>query len=343
MMTNLEEGRRKCEQYWPKFGTADYGPYSVTLAEQKIRADYTIRKLTLTSTYSTRRVHYVTHYQFTSWRDHQVPESAFPLLEFHRRLTENHRPNKGPIVLHCSAGVGRSGAFALLDTALGQAAGERRMDVPDILTRLRGQRMKMVQTPEQYIFVHKAVLEKLTVSSTRVEVARLEAALTELQAHDSERGRSGLEEQFARLEELSPRPDDSFCQTALQHPHKNRSGDYLPTDQWRVPLMDERPDYIHASFACNHRQKQAFIIAQAPMEETCRDFWKMVYERECGVIVMLSGLVEAGRVTCQRYWPTSDVELYGEYAITRLEEQRHNSYIERVFSVTDSKVTLKSS
>lgn len=48
MMTNLEEGRKKCEQYWPNFGTADYGPYSVTLAEQKIRANYTIRKLTLT-------------------------------------------------------------------------------------------------------------------------------------------------------------------------------------------------------------------------------------------------------------------------------------------------------
>lgn len=48
MMTNLEEGRKKCERYWPEFGTADYGPYTVTLAEQKILADYTIRKLTLT-------------------------------------------------------------------------------------------------------------------------------------------------------------------------------------------------------------------------------------------------------------------------------------------------------
>lgn len=48
MMTNLEEGRKKCERYWPKFGTADYGPYTVTLAEEKTQADYTIRKLTLT-------------------------------------------------------------------------------------------------------------------------------------------------------------------------------------------------------------------------------------------------------------------------------------------------------
>ena len=66
-------------------------------------------------------------------------------------------------------------------------------------------------------------------------------------------------------------------------------------DQWRVELKDEQR-YIQASFAGDYRQKHAFIISQAPMEETCRDFWKMVHERECGVIVMLSGLVEEGRV-----------------------------------------------
>ena len=67
-------------------------------------------------------------------------------------------------------------------------------------------------------------------------------------------------------------------------------------DQWRVSLKDERPNYIHACFACDHRQKEAFIIAQAPLEGTCRDFWKMVHERQCGAIVMLSGPVEEGMV-----------------------------------------------
>ena len=92
-------------------------------------------------------------------------------------------------------------------------------------------------------------------------------------------------------------------------------------DSERVALKRETPGYIHASFAnvsvvleehrttCNvlsllspshpcqgYKKKNAFIIAQAPMEETCRDFWKMVYERECGVIVMLSELAEKGEV-----------------------------------------------
>ena len=68
-------------------------------------------------------------------------------------------------------------------------------------------------------------------------------------------------------------------------------------DQWRVVLKGERPDYINACFGCDYHQKEAFIITQAPLDDTCRDFWKMVYERECGVIVMLSGLVEGGRVS----------------------------------------------
>jgi protein tyrosine phosphatase len=198
--------------------------------------------------------------------------------------------------------------------------------------------MKMVQTPEQYIFVHKAVLEKLTCSPTRIEVAQLEPTLAELQGNDNRLGCSRLEDQFARLGKLSPcTQDDSTCRVALTYPHKNRNRDYLPIDQWRVLLKDERPDYIHASFASDHRQKEAFIIAQAPLEQTCRDFWKMVHERECGAIVMLSEQVENGRVICQRYWPTTDVELYGEYAVTPLGDQEHDSYLERAFSVTDSK------
>ena len=84
---------------------------------------------------------------------------------------------------------------------------------------------------EQYTFVHKAVLEKLTCRPTRMEVAQLDATLAELQTHDPRLGHSQLEEQFHQLEQLSPRPEqETMCRTALQHPHKNRSRDYLPCE-----------------------------------------------------------------------------------------------------------------
>jgi protein tyrosine phosphatase len=212
------------------------------------------------------------------------------------------------------------------------------MDIPDILTRLRNQRMKLVQTPEQYIFLHRAVLEGLTCTDTRIEASQLEAVLAELSVHDPQLGCSGLEEEFTMLEAMTPHPKHDTRRTALQYPRNNGSMDSLHNiaDQWRVELKDEQR-YIQASFAGDYRQKHAFIISQAPMEETCRDFWKMVHERECGVIVMLSGLVEEGRVVCQHYWPTTDVDMYGEYAVTPLDGQTHDGFLERNFSVTDSK------
>lgn len=82
---------------------------------------------------------------------------------------------------------------------------------------------------EQYIFVHQAVLEALTRGSTCIEASQLEAALTELSAPDPQLGCSGLEEEFAILEEMTPRPEHSACRTAMQHPRKNRSMDYLPS------------------------------------------------------------------------------------------------------------------
>lgn len=76
--------------------------------------------------------------------------------------------------------------------------------------------------------MHEAVLEALTRGSTRIDVSQLEAALIELSALDPHQGRSGLEEQFATLEAISPRPEHSICRTAMQHSHKNRTMDYLP-------------------------------------------------------------------------------------------------------------------
>jgi len=104
-----------------------------------------------------------------------------------------------------------------------------------------------------------------------------------------------------------------------------------------VVLKAEHPDYINASFANGYKQKKAFIIAQGPLDTTCRDFWKMVYERNCGAIVMLSAISENGEDVCFRYWPMNGVEQYGEFRVSNLELMRHDGFLERIFSVTDSK------
>ena len=82
----------------------------------------------------------------TSWPDHGVPEYVIPLLRLHKRATNKWNISKGPILVHCSAGVGRTGTFIALDIAQEQASKERVVDIAGIINRLREQRMKMVQT-----------------------------------------------------------------------------------------------------------------------------------------------------------------------------------------------------
>ena len=90
--------------------------------------------------------HNITQYHLTSWPDHGVPDYATPLMSLHKRVTNTWSPSKGPILVHCSAGVGRTGTFIAVDIALEQASKEGVVDIAGIINRLREQRMQMVQT-----------------------------------------------------------------------------------------------------------------------------------------------------------------------------------------------------
>ena len=87
----------------------------------------------------------ITQFHLTSWPDHDVPESASPLMKFHKLVMSAVDKQSGPLLVHCSAGVGRTGTFITVDIALEQAEKERKVDIAGIVTRLRQQRMKMVQ------------------------------------------------------------------------------------------------------------------------------------------------------------------------------------------------------
>ena len=134
----------------------------------------------------------------------------------------------------------------------------------------------------------------------------------------------------------------------------------LSAEKWRVFLKGQSPDYIHASFAnvnliihalidtqsCypislqGYKQKKAFIIAQSPMESTVTDFVKMLYERECGVVVMLCGCEEGGVEMCTQYWPASGGKTmkYGEFLVSNLSINISGGVTKRTITITDPKV-----
>ena len=89
-----------------------------------------------------------------------------------------------------------------------------------------------------------------------------------------------------------------------------------------------------------YKQKNAFIIAQGPMKSTVRNFWKMIFDRKSGVIVMLSDLVEGGQEASAQYWPSSGAYQCGEYSVELLGEEPLQGFIIRNLSVMDIKVCL---
>ncbi|XP_026094366.1 tyrosine-protein phosphatase non-receptor type 9-like [Carassius auratus] len=174
MTTRTDEGgRRKCGQYWPKEegGQEVYGHIAVVNHRVDKHAHYNQTTLELhnTETFEQRQV---THFQFLSWPDYGVPSSALSLIDFLGAVKHQQQwavqafgsqwrghPLGPPMVVHCSAGIGRTGTFCALDICLSQLQDVGTLNVCQTVRRMRAQRAFSIQTPEQYYFCHTAILE----------------------------------------------------------------------------------------------------------------------------------------------------------------------------------------
>uniref|UniRef100_A0A671S792 Tyrosine-protein phosphatase non-receptor type 9 n=1 Tax=Sinocyclocheilus anshuiensis TaxID=1608454 RepID=A0A671S792_9TELE len=174
MTTRTDEGgRRKCGQYWPKEegGQEVYGHIAVVnhRVDKHAHFNQTTLELHNTETFEQRQV---THFQFLSWPDYGVPSSALSLIDFLGAVKHQQQwavqafgsqwrghPLDPPMVVHCSAGIGRTGTFCALDICLSQLQDVRTLNVCQTVRRMRAQRAFSIQTPEQYYFCHTAILE----------------------------------------------------------------------------------------------------------------------------------------------------------------------------------------
>ncbi|XP_078093452.1 receptor-type tyrosine-protein phosphatase H-like isoform X1 [Mustelus asterias] len=163
MLTNcVELNRVKCEHYWPlDYTPCTYEDITVTVTQETILNEWTLRDFRIKRAGSSEQ-RLVTHFHFTAWPDHGVPKTTDKLLAFHQLIRDRlNRNQQGPPVIHCSAGVGRTGTLIALDYLLQQIEHEDVIDVYGIVHKMRCNRPLMVQTEPQYVFLHQCMLDRI--------------------------------------------------------------------------------------------------------------------------------------------------------------------------------------
>ncbi|XP_031233576.1 receptor-type tyrosine-protein phosphatase delta isoform X27 [Mastomys coucha] len=341
MMTKLEERSRvKCDQYWPSRGTETHGLVQVTLLDTVELATYCVRTFALYKNGSSEKRE-VRQFQFTAWPDHGVPEHPTPFLAFLRRVKACNPPDAGPMVVHCSAGVGRTGCFIVIDAMLERIKHEKTVDIYGHVTLMRAQRNYMVQTEDQYIFIHDALLEAVTCGNTEVPARNLYAYIQKLTQIETGENVTGMELEFKRLASSKAHTSRFISANLPCNKFKNRLVNIMPYESTRVCLQPirgvEGSDYINASFLDGYRQQKAYIATQGPLAETTEDFWRMLWEHNSTIVVMLTKLREMGREKCHQYWPAERSARYQYFVVDPMAEYNMPQYILREFKVTDAR------
>ncbi|XP_034744853.1 receptor-type tyrosine-protein phosphatase S-like isoform X11 [Etheostoma cragini] len=357
MMTRLEEKSRiKCDQYWPSRGTETYGMIQVTLLDTMELATFCVRTLSLHKSGCSERRE-VRQFQFTAWPDHGVPEYPTPFLNFLRRVKACNPPDAGPIIAHCSAGVGRTGCFIVIDAMLERIRHERTVDIYGHVTLMRSQRNYMVQTEDQYSFIHEALLEAVACGNTEVAARSLYSYMQKLSKVEPGEHITGMELEFKignqysglgtlanqRLANTKAHTSRFVTANLPCNKFKNRLVNIMPYETTRVCLQPirglEGSDYINASYIDGYRQQKGYIATQGPLAETTEDFWRMLWEHNSTIVVMLTKLREMGRVgeKCHQYWPAERSARYQYFVVDPMAEYNMPQYILREFKVTDAR------
>uniref|UniRef100_K1R6C8 Tyrosine-protein phosphatase non-receptor type 4 n=1 Tax=Magallana gigas TaxID=29159 RepID=K1R6C8_MAGGI len=159
LTTKVEKGRVKCHQYWPEmYETMDYGLLQITCVKEEETPSFAFREFNLTHVETSEERH-ISHMQYIAWPDHNVPDDPADFLEFVLKVRQRRMGMVEPTIVHCSAGIGRTGVLITMETAMCLIEANQPVYPLSIVRQMRDQRAMLIQTATQYKFVCEAILK----------------------------------------------------------------------------------------------------------------------------------------------------------------------------------------
>ncbi|XP_071811279.1 uncharacterized protein [Apostichopus japonicus] len=338
MLTSLIDGKKKvCLKYWPDQESI-YGDLLVKCEklEEHFQYDYRMFTIALKHGGESRTVK---HFHFTDWGDMKIPEFLDPILAFLEIVRNNTSQKKVPnTIVHCSAGVGRTGTYITLDAMLDMAQAKGKVNVYKFVTEMRQRRRQSVQVKEQYQFIFDTLVKNFCIGRTTMTVKAFGMALASLKRTNDETGETYLTEQFKKLEEISvtTSSSDMYAAKNMENKTQNQCSTFLPveahTPVLKTPVGERNSRYINASLMDGYKKLDFFVATQMPLKNTILDFWNLVWDHECNVIIMLNELHDKS----DQYWPESTSVTFSPFTIKSLSIEHRGTICVRKIEITNS-------
>uniref|UniRef100_G1PQT7 Protein tyrosine phosphatase receptor type U n=1 Tax=Myotis lucifugus TaxID=59463 RepID=G1PQT7_MYOLU len=341
MITKLVEvGRVKCSRYWPEDSDM-YGDIKITLVKTETLAEYVVRTFALERRgYSAR--HEVRQFHFTAWPEHGVPYHATGLLAFIRRVKASTPPDAGPIVIHCSAGTGRTGCYIVLDVMLDMAECEGVVDIYNCVKTLCSRRVNMIQTevgdaaPSPGLASCRLASEGCpqALPLPRMPPCSFPSLPTTRPLTDVRTPgvgwALGLPPPPQQMEECRKVGQSQVCRPLMSlHMEMRRERRFFQSR-----CEGEGPGFRGGSPLESYTRSAAFIVTLHPLQSTTPDFWRLVYDYGCTSIVMLNQLHQSNSAwPCLQYWPEPGRQQYGLMEVEFVSGSADEDLVARVFRV----------
>ncbi|XP_052764461.1 receptor-type tyrosine-protein phosphatase alpha-like isoform X2 [Mya arenaria] len=324
MLTNLvEDGKDKCEQYWPDLGTSKvYGKVHVSSQSEDEYAEFTRREYTILKGSEIRQLH---HLHFTCWPDKGVPDDVIGTIEFRQRVLNLPGQFDGPVLVHCSAGVGRTGTYIALDILTKEGEGEGSIHIPGCVINMRHDRANMIQTMSQYEFLYRALVNSLSDISKPIRGTRFRQYINQM-------GKKGFNRQFQEMQTVLEKPS-GYGKQAMERNNRIKGDRNRPCRFFDSP--PGAPECINAVYIESLKARTRFLVVQSPMKENVIDFLTLLSQEKCTCVVSFEPYTDKQKKqNVGLYFPSGDHNLkQGMFQVRCTKQENHGYCTKRLLTI----------